>query len=79
MLCDALPGPARMQATAAGVGYSETAFAALAGYLRDLGWPHGGAIEAPQGADMGAPCRLHAEITHEAGASVRVWGWTRRI
>jgi predicted PhzF superfamily epimerase YddE/YHI9 len=55
------------------------AAAALAGYLRDLGWPHGGAIEVLQGADMGVPCRLHAEITGEAGASVRVWGRTRGI
>lgn len=55
------------------------AAAAWAGYLRDLGWPHGGAIEIIQGEDMGVPCHLHAEITPEAGAGIRVSGAVRRI
>lgn len=53
------------------------AAAALAGYLRDLGWPHGGAIDILQGEDMGVPSRLRAEITAEPGASIRVSGAAR--
>ena len=53
------------------------AAAALAGYLRDLGWPHGGAIDIRQGEDMGVPSRLRAEITTEPGASIRVSGTAR--
>lgn len=55
------------------------AAAALAGYLRDLGWPHGGAIDIVQGEDMGAPSRLHAEISPETGASIRVSGTVRSL
>jgi predicted PhzF superfamily epimerase YddE/YHI9 len=55
------------------------AAAAWAGYLRDLGWPHGGRIVIIQGTDMGVPCRLRAEITPETGASIRVSGEVRRI
>lgn len=55
------------------------AAAALAGYLRDLGWPHGGSIVIRQGEDMGVPCRLQAEITSEHGASIRVSGAARFI
>ncbi len=55
------------------------AAAALAGYLRDLGWPHGGAIEIIQGEDMAMPSRLCAEITGEPGASIRVSGDARLI
>ncbi len=53
------------------------AAAALAGYLRDLSWPHGGTIEIIQGEDMGVPSRLWVEITPESGASVRVSGKAR--
>jgi len=53
------------------------ATAAFAGYLRDLGWPHGGAIDVVQGEDMGVKCLLHAEITPEPGASIRVSGTAR--
>jgi PhzF family phenazine biosynthesis protein len=53
------------------------AAAALGGYLRDLGWPHGGGIEIRQGEDMGAPSRLVVGIGEEAGASVRVSGAAR--
>ncbi|MET0338720.1 MAG: PhzF family phenazine biosynthesis protein [Caulobacter sp.] len=53
------------------------AAAALAGYLRDLGWPHGGSIEIIQGEDMGSRSRLSAAITPEKSASIRVSGATR--
>jgi PhzF family phenazine biosynthesis protein len=55
------------------------AAAALAGYLRDLEWPHGGMIEILQGEDMGVPSRLPAEITSEPGASIRVSGAARQM
>lgn len=53
------------------------AAAALAGYLRDLAWPHGGSIEILQGQDMGQPSRLAAEIGAEPGSSIRVSGAAR--
>jgi PhzF family phenazine biosynthesis protein len=53
------------------------AAAALAGYLRDLGWPHNGAIEIVQGEDMGVPSRLHAQISAAPGTSIRVSGMAR--
>ena len=53
------------------------AAAALAGYLRDLGWPHSGAIDILQGEDMGVPSRLRVEISSEPGASIRVSGAAR--
>jgi len=55
------------------------AAAALAGYLRDLGWPHEGSITIRQGEDMGVPSRLLVEITSERGASIRVTGSARTI
>lgn len=55
------------------------AAAALAGYLRDLGWPHEGSILIRQGEDMGIPCLLHAEITSERGSGIRVSGAARLI
>ena len=55
------------------------AAAALGGYLRDLGWPHGGAIEVIQGEDMGMRSQLFVEMTLEPGASVRVSGKARVI
>jgi len=51
--------------------------AALAGYLRDIGWPHGGYIEVVQGEDMGIRSRLTAEISPEFGTSIRVSGSAR--
>jgi PhzF family phenazine biosynthesis protein len=51
--------------------------AALAGYLRDIGWPHGGAIDVVQGEDMGMRSRLHADIGAVAGSSIRVAGTAR--
>jgi predicted PhzF superfamily epimerase YddE/YHI9 len=53
------------------------ATAALAGYLRDLGWPHGGAIEVVQGEDMGMRSCLRAEIPPAPGSSIRVSGAAR--
>lgn len=53
------------------------ATAALAGYLRDLGWPHGGAIDVVQGEDMGMRSRLRAEIGPVPGSSIRVSGAAR--
>jgi PhzF family phenazine biosynthesis protein len=51
--------------------------AALAAYLRDLGWPHGGAIDVVQGEDMGMRSRLHASMGAEPGSSIRVAGTAR--
>ena len=53
------------------------ATAALAGYLRDIAWPHGGAIDVVQGEDMGMLSKLHADISPAAGSSVRVSGTAR--
>lgn len=53
------------------------ATAAFAGYLRDLGWPHGGEIDIMQGQDMGSPSRLHAQIPQAPGSSIRVSGTAR--
>ena len=53
--------------------------AALAGYLRDIGWPHGGHIEVVQGEDMGMRSRLRADISPEPGASIRVSGTARTM
>ena len=53
------------------------ATAAFAGYLRDLQWPHGGAIELIQGEDMGMRSRLRAEIPPAPGQSIRVSGTAR--
>lgn len=53
------------------------ATAAFAGYLRDIAWPHGGAIDIVQGEDMGMRSKLHAEISLEKGSSIRVSGTAR--
>jgi PhzF family phenazine biosynthesis protein len=53
------------------------ATAALAGYLRDLNWPHHGAIDIIQGEDMGMLSRLHADILTPQGGSIRVSGTAR--
>ncbi len=55
------------------------AAAAFAGYLRDLGWPHGGQIRLIQGEDMGAKSIITAQIPDAAGSSIRVSGDVRRI
>jgi len=53
------------------------AAAAFAGYLRDIGWPHGGAIDIVQGEDMGARSLIRAEIGPAKGSSIRVSGTAR--
>ena len=53
------------------------AAAALAGYLRDLGWPHQGVIDIVQGEDMGQKSLLRAEIPAQPGSSIRVSGTAR--
>lgn len=53
--------------------------AALAGYLRDLGWPHGGRIDIVQGEDMGMRSRLTAEFGNEPGGAIRVSGTARMM
>ena len=53
------------------------ATAAFAGYLRDLNWPHGGAIDIVQGEDMGMRSCLRAEIPPAPGATIRVSGTAR--
>ena len=56
---------------------SGAATAALAGYLRDIAWPHGGAIDVVQGEDMGMLSRLRAAIPPAPGSSIRVSGTAR--
>lgn len=53
------------------------AAAALAGYLRDIGWPHGGNIRISQGDDMGMPSRIEVVISATPGSSVQVSGTAR--
>jgi PhzF family phenazine biosynthesis protein len=53
------------------------ATAAFAGYLRDLNWPHGGAIDIVQGEDVGMRSCLRAEIPPTLGATIRVSGTAR--
>ncbi|MEM7198447.1 MAG: PhzF family phenazine biosynthesis protein [Pseudomonadota bacterium] len=38
------------------------AAAAFCGYLRDIAWPHGGAITLYQGEDMGRPSKIMAQF-----------------
>ncbi|WP_338766205.1 PhzF family phenazine biosynthesis protein [Massilia sp. METH4] len=54
------------------------AAAALAGYLREIGWPERD-IDIVQGEDMGVPCHLHAQALPGRGAAVRVSGLARLI
>ncbi|HSV44405.1 MAG TPA: PhzF family phenazine biosynthesis protein [Ramlibacter sp.] len=55
------------------------AAAALAGYLRDIDWPHDGCIDIIQGEDMGMRSRIKAEFTSVAASSIRVSGAARMI
>lgn len=55
------------------------AAAALAGYLRDIGWPHTGKIQIIQGEDMGMRSILRAEFSEVVGSSVRVIGTARTM
>ncbi|MEL6402377.1 MAG: PhzF family phenazine biosynthesis protein [Cyanobacteria bacterium J06607_6] len=53
------------------------ATAAFGGYLRDLGWPHGGVIDIVQGEDMGMRSLLRAEISAVPNSSIRISGTAR--
>jgi len=53
--------------------------AALAGYLRDIGWRGSRQFEIIQGEDMGSPSRLQIEYTSEIGSSIKVSGMARMI
>ncbi|MEO8937433.1 MAG: PhzF family phenazine biosynthesis protein [Burkholderiaceae bacterium] len=53
--------------------------AALAGYLRDLAWPHDGSVVVSQGDDMGVPSRIRADIPSRPGSAIRVSGSVRTI
>ncbi len=53
------------------------AAAALAGYLRDLEWPHEGVIDIVQGEDMAARSCLRAEFSSIPSSSIRVSGTAR--
>jgi PhzF family phenazine biosynthesis protein len=55
------------------------ATAAFSGYLRDINWPHQGAIDIVQGEDMGMRSRLKAKIPPESGSSIQVSGTARII
>lgn len=55
------------------------AAAALAGYLRDIGWNGASTFTILQGEDMGVPSRLTVSFTPKAGESVTVSGEVRHI
>jgi PhzF family phenazine biosynthesis protein len=55
------------------------AAAALAGYLRDIGWNGASTFTILQGGDMGVPSRLTVSFTPKTGESVTVSGEVRHI
>lgn len=55
------------------------AAAALAGYLRDIGWNGKSSFTIHQGEDMGMPSRLLVAYGPETGSPVAVSGETRHI
>jgi predicted PhzF superfamily epimerase YddE/YHI9 len=55
------------------------AAAALAGYLRDIGWQGKNEFIILQGEDMGMPSRLRVKYGPTIGESVSVSGETRHI
>ncbi len=55
------------------------AAAALAGYLRDIGWPGKQEFTILQGEDMGIPSRIRVTFTTTPGESVAVSGEVRAI
>jgi len=55
------------------------AAAALAGYLRDIGWKGANEFVILQGEDMGMPSRLMVRFSPKSGESVSVSGETRHI
>ena len=55
------------------------AAAALAGYLRDIGWKGSKTFTILQGEDMGVPSRLIVSFTEKSGESIAVSGEVRHI
>lgn len=55
------------------------AAAALAGYLREIKWPHDGALTVYQGQEMGMPSRLDVLIPPQHGVGIKVSGSVRAI
>jgi PhzF family phenazine biosynthesis protein len=55
------------------------AAAALAGYLRDIGWQGKNEFVILQGEDMGVPSRLMVKYAPQVGGSVAVSGEVRYI
>ena len=55
------------------------AAAALAGYLRNIGWKGSKTFTILQGEDMGVPSRLTVSFTEKAGESILVSGEVRHI
>ena len=55
------------------------AAAALAGYLRDIGWKDSKTFTILQGEDMGVPSRLTVSFTEKTGESISVSGEVRHI
>jgi PhzF family phenazine biosynthesis protein len=55
------------------------AAAALAGYLRDIGWKGSKNFTILQGEDMGMPSRLNISFTSKAGESIAVSGEVRKM
>ena len=55
------------------------AAAALAGYLRDIGWKGSKTFTILQGEDMGVPSRLNVSFTEKSGESISVSGEVRQI
>ena len=55
------------------------AAAALAGYLRDIGWGGENSFDILQGEEMGSPSRLSVQFTRTKGEGIKVSGETRHI
>lgn len=55
------------------------AAAALAGYLRDIDWPHNGSLTLVQGEDMGMRSIINMKIPSTVGSSIRVSGTVRPL
>jgi len=55
------------------------AAAAMAGYLRDIDWPHNGQVAIVQGEDMGLRSIINMEIPSTIGASIKVSGTVRSL
>lgn len=55
------------------------AAAALAGYLRDIGWKGKNEFTILQGEDMGVPSRLNVKFTFQKSESIAVSGEVRHI